>query len=47
MQNMFRKELISRVKLQIKRNSAKDKLRDLVEWMGVVKKDTNHQVILI
>jgi hypothetical protein len=44
-QNVFRKELINRVKLQINRNSVKDKLRDLVVWMDVVKKDANHQVI--
>lgn len=46
-QNPIREELIDRVKLQIDRHSVKDKLRDLLEWMAVIKRDTNHHVRLL
>ena len=43
-QNAIREELIETVKLRINRNSAKDKLRDFLEWMKVVKRDITHDV---
>ena len=37
---------MERVKWQINRDSAEDKLRDFLEWMYALKKDTLHHVSL-
>ena len=36
--------MIEKVKWHINRDSAEDKLRDLLKWMSAVKADTLHQV---
>lgn len=43
-QNELREEVIEKVKWQVNRDSAEDKLRDFLEWMYAVKKDTLHHV---
>ena len=46
-QNELREEVIEKVKWQVNRDSAEDKLRDFLEWMYAVKKDTLHHVSII
>ena len=36
--------MIEKVKWHINRDSAEDKLRDLLKWMSAIKADTVHQV---
>ena len=36
--------MIEKVKWHINRDSAEDKLRDLLKWMKAIKADTVHQV---
>ena len=43
-QNDLREEVMEKVKWQVNRDSAEDKLRDFLEWMYAVKKDTIHHV---
>lgn len=43
-QNELREEVIEKVKWQVNRDSAEDKLRDFLEWMYALKKDTLHHV---
>ena len=43
-QNDLREEVVEKVKWQVNRDSAEDKLRDFLEWMYAVKKDTIHHV---
>lgn len=43
-QNDLREEVIEKVKWQVNRDSPEDKLRDFLEWMYAVKKDTLHHV---
>ena len=43
-QNELREEVVEKVKWQVNRDSAEDKLRDFLEWMYAVKKDTLHYV---
>ena len=43
-QNDLREEVMEKVKWQVNRDSAEDKLRDFLEWMYAVKKDTLHHV---
>jgi inositol 1,4,5-triphosphate receptor type 1 len=40
--NNLREEVVEKVKWQVNRDSAEDKLRDFLEWMYAVKKDTLH-----
>lgn len=44
LQNDLREEVVEKVKWQVNRDSAEDKLRDFLEWMYAVKKDTLHHV---
>ena len=46
-QNDLREEVVEKVKWQVNRDSAEDKLRDFLEWMYAVKKDTLHHVSVI
>ena len=43
-QHELREEVVEKVKWNICRDSAEDKLRDLLEWMKAVKRDTVHSV---
>lgn len=43
-QHELREEVIEKVKWNISRDSPEDKLRDLLEWMKAVKRDTVHSV---
>lgn len=43
-QNDLREEVIEKVKWQVNRDSPEDKLRDFLEWMYALKKDTLHHV---
>ena len=43
-QNTFSHNLVERVKWNVNRDSPEDKLRDFMEWMKAVKKETGHQV---
>ena len=43
-QNDLREEVVEKVKWQVNRDSAENKLRDFLEWMYAVKKDTRHHV---
>lgn len=36
--------MVEKVKWQVNRDSAEDKLRDFLEWMYALKKDTLHHV---
>ena len=45
-QNELREEVVENVKWQVNRDSAEDKLRDFLEWIYAVKKDTLHHVSL-
>jgi hypothetical protein len=40
--NDLREEVVEKVKWQVNRDSAEDKLRDFLEWMYALKKDTLH-----
>ena len=44
LQNTFSHNLVERVKWNVNRDSPEDKLRDFMEWMKAVKKETLHQV---
>ena len=44
LQNTFSHNLVERVKCNVNRDSPEDKLRDFMEWMKAVKKETGHQV---
>ena len=46
-QNDLREEVVEKVKWQVNRDSAEDKLRDFLEWMYALKKDTLHHVSVI
>ena len=43
-QNTFREDLVERVKWNVTRDSPEDKLRDFMDWMKAVKKETIHHV---
>ena len=43
-QHELREEVVEKVKWNISRDSPEDKLRDLLEWMKAVKRDTVHSV---
>lgn len=43
-QNKFREDLVERVKWNVNRDSPEDKLRDFLDWMKAVKKETLHHV---
>lgn len=43
-QNQLREEVIEKVKWNVNRDSAEDKLRDFLDWMLAVKRDTIHHV---
>jgi len=43
-QNTFGHNLVERVKWNVNRDSAENKLRDFMKWMKAVKKETSHQV---
>ena len=43
-QNTFREDLVERVKWNVNRDSPEDKLRDYMDWMKAVKKETIHHV---
>ncbi len=43
-QHELREEVIEKVKWNVNRDSPEDKLRDFLEWMKAVKRDTLHQV---
>ena len=43
-QHELREEVIEKVKWNINRESPEDKLRDLLQWMKAVKRDTIHSV---
>ena len=43
-QNELRDEVVENVKWNVNRDSAEDKLRDFLEWLYAVKKDTIHNV---
>ena len=43
-QNDLREEVVEKVKWQVNRDSAEDKLRDFLKWMCALKKDTQHHV---
>ena len=43
-QNDLREEVVEKVKWQVNRDSAEDKLRDFLEWIYALKKDTQHHV---
>ena len=43
-QHELREEVIEKVKWNINRDSPEDKLRDLLQWMKAVKRDTIHSV---
>ena len=43
-QNDLREEVVEKVKWQVNRDSAEDKLRDFLKWMYALKKDTLHHV---
>ena len=43
-QNELREEVIENVKWNVNRDSPEDKLRDFLEWMFAVKRDTIHHV---
>ncbi len=45
-QNELREEVIENVKWNVNRDSPEDKLRDFLEWMSAVKRDTLHHVRL-
>ena len=47
LQNELREEVVKKVKWQVNRDSAEDKLRDFLEWMYAVKKDTLHHVSIL
>ena len=44
MQYELREEVIEKVKWNVNRDSPEDKLRDFLEWMKAVKRDTIHHV---
>ena len=43
-QNKVREDLVERVKWNVNRDSPEDKLRDFMDWMKAVKKETIHHV---
>ena len=46
-QSELREEVVEKVKWQINRDSAEDKLRDFLDWMYALKEDTLHHVSLL
>ena len=44
LQHTFSHNLVEKVKWNVNRDSPEDKLRDFMEWMKAVKKETGHQV---
>lgn len=44
LQREFKEEVTSRVKWNVNRSSLDDKLRDFLDWMAALKKDTLHRV---
>ena len=45
-QNKFREGLVERVKWNVNRDSPEDKLRDFMDWMKAIKKETLHHVCM-
>ena len=45
-QNKFREDLVERVKWNVNRDSPEDKLRDFMDWMKAIKKETLHHVCM-
>ena len=44
MQHELREEVVEKVKWSVNRDSPEDKLRDYLEWMKAVKRDTMYHV---